>query len=346
MCQARRVSFLPGLELSRRLHDEAVAPVLARRFPGLRYAAARVDRGSELLGFDTPRSTDHDWGPRLQVFVPDPGAAAVARALEADLPETVAGYPTRFRSHGDLGVPALDGDRHGLTVVPLRDFLTAALGRDPRDGWGLTDWLATPTQRLAELTGGAVYADTDGGLTAVRALLAWYPPDVWRGVLAAQWRRIAQDEPFVGRCLEVGDELGAAVATGRLTRDLMRLCLLLERRWPPYAKWLGSAFAALPDIAPVRAALLDGDPGTASSLVAARSNASGLHAPQDPALRPFHDRPYRVLMADRFADALRAAVTDPAVRAMSMAGAVDQFVDNTDVLRDPDRLRGLFPNER
>ena len=31
----------------------------------------------------------------------------------------------------------------------------------------------------------------------------------------------------------------------------MRLGLLLHRRWPPYDKWLGSVFAALPDARPL-----------------------------------------------------------------------------------------------
>jgi hypothetical protein len=39
---------------------------------------------------------------------------------------------------------------------------------------------------------------------------------------------------------------GSAVVAARLVRDLMRLALLLHRRYPPYGKWLGSAFAALP----------------------------------------------------------------------------------------------------
>ena len=40
-------------------------------------------------------------------------------------------------------------------------------------------------------------------------------------------------------------ELGSAVAAARLVRDLMRLCLLINRCYPPYDKWLGSSFARL-----------------------------------------------------------------------------------------------------
>ena len=79
----------------------------------------------------------------------------------------------------------------------------------------------------------------------MREALAWYPDDVWLWLLACQWRRIDQEEPFVGRTAEVGDELGSRVLAARLVRDAMRLCFLLERRYAPYAKWLGSGFRRL-----------------------------------------------------------------------------------------------------
>ncbi len=341
------MSFVPGLELCRRLHTDAVAPLLARHLPGLRYAAARIDSGSELFGFDTARSTDHDWGPRLQLFVPDDAVArAVRAALDTELPDTVAGHPTRFRADPDAGLGVLDpaGRHHGVTVGTLGGFLQARLGTDPRDGWSDADWLATPTQRLAELTGGAVYADPLGELAAVRAVLAWYPDDVWRRVLAAQWQRVWQQEPFVGRCGEAGDELGSAVVAARLARDLMRLCLLLARRYPPYDKWLGTAFARLPGVAAIRDALTAALAATswlaredalcaAYELVGARSNACGLHEPQDPAVRGFFGRPYRVLGADRFVRALDAGD--------DVLGAVDQWADNTDLTVDAGRCRAV-----
>jgi hypothetical protein len=38
----------------------------------------------------------------------------------------------------------------------------------------------------------------------VRALLARFPPQVHRWLLACQWERIAQEEVFVGRAAQVG----------------------------------------------------------------------------------------------------------------------------------------------
>src|SRR5665213_1689397 len=107
------------------------------------------------------------------------------------------------------------------------------------------DWLLTPQQRLLGVVGGAVYADDIGALRRLREDLAWYPDQVWRWLLACQWRRLAQEEAFVARAAEVGDETGSAVTSGRLVRDMMRLAMLLERRYSPYQKWLDTAFARL-----------------------------------------------------------------------------------------------------
>jgi hypothetical protein len=56
---------------------------------------------------------------------------------------------------------------------------------------------------------------------------------------------------FPGRAAEAGDPLGCRVLVARLVRDVMRLCLLLERRYAPYPKWLGTAFARLDSAATI-----------------------------------------------------------------------------------------------
>jgi hypothetical protein len=244
--------------------------------------------------------------------------------------------------------------RHRVEVFDLSAWLIDRLGIDPRKGLGAVDWLSIPSQRLREVTAGAVFHDGLGQLTPLRHDLAWYPDDVWRYLLAVQWRRIAQDETFPGRCAEVGDDLGSRLVTARLARDLMRLAMLIERHYPPYAKWLGTAFASLPDVADLRSLLADAveapdwprrEDGLcgAYELLARAQNDRGLAPPVEPTVRSFHDRPFRVLGADRFADALRSAITDPSVLAVPVhVGSVDQFVDSTDLLTDPSALRQLM----
>ena len=56
--------------------------------------------------------------------------------------------------------------------------------------------------------------------------------------------RLAQEESFPGRCGEGGDEVGSRINAARLVRDVMRMCFLLERRYAPYGKGLGTAFCA------------------------------------------------------------------------------------------------------
>ena len=68
--------FIAGLDLSEALYEEAVRPLLVEHFPGLAYSAALVGPGSEVLGFDTEQSADHNWGPRLLVFLSDADLAA------------------------------------------------------------------------------------------------------------------------------------------------------------------------------------------------------------------------------------------------------------------------------
>ena len=327
-------------------------PLLVQTCPSLDYAAALLGPGSEVLGFDSPRSTDHDWGPRLQILTgSEAGAEAGAElsgVLERRLPESFRGYPVFFPASADHpgGVP-----RHWVEVATLHSFLKQMVGFDAAQAVGVSQWLATPTQRLAELTGGAVFHDGPGELTLARARLAWYPDQVWRYVLACQWQRIAQEEAFPGRCAEAGDELGAAVVAGRLARDLMRLGLLMDRRYPPYSKWLGSAFAQLavaPAIGPALSAALAATDARAREqglvraceLAAARHNELGLTDPLDPRSRPYYDRPFQVLDAGRFASALLATVTEPDLRRRLPVGAVDQFVDNTDALGRESVCRG------
>lgn len=207
------------------------------------------------------------------------------------------------------------------------------------------DWLAAPYQRLAEVTAGAVFHDGSGELSRARAALSWYPDDVWRYLLSCQWRRISQEEAFPGRCAEAGDELGSAVVTGRLARDLMCLWLLMNRRYPPYSKWLGTAFSRVPGTAGLAASLTaalaaTGWPdrqrylGRAYRIAADAHNRLGLTPPLDPGTRLFYDRPYQVLHAGRFADALAATITDPAIRLLPPVGGADQVLDNTDALGD------------
>lgn len=352
-------SFTPGLELSRALYADAVQPLLAERFPHLRYSAARIGPGSEVLGFDTPRSADHEWGPRLQLFL-QPGdlnryGDDLRAVLANGLPKEILGWPTHFESVG-AGIGRMrqaNGPvNHRVDVTSVEAWCESRLGFDPREGVPTFDWLATPSQTFAEAIGGAVFHDGLEALTLMREQLCWYPPHVWHFMLASQWQRISEEEAFAGRCQEVGDEVGSRVVTARLARDLMRLVLLMQRQYPPYGKWLGSAFSASAlgerITPPLRDAL--GSPSWADreavlghvyEQIAQAHNDLGLTEPIEESTRFYYERPFLVIGADRFAAALTDGLRGTDLEDLPLIGNIDQFVDNTAVLTDPRKARSV-----
>ena len=324
--------YVSGRDLSRAFYEEVVRPLVG----DVEHSAALLGWGSDVLGFDTERSTDHGWGPRMRVFVHAPEVERVRSAVEVGLPDEFRGWPTRY---GWDDVPV---SSH-VYVRPLGEWLERQLGYDARAGVTTVQWLTTPQQLLSEITGGEVFWDGTGQLAPLRQALEWYPDDVWRWLVGCQWWRIDQEEPFIGRTAEVGDELGSRVVAARLARDGMRLGFLLERCYAPYSKWLGSAFARLdcaPDVGPALEHMLAaGDFEARESAwveaieaLARRHNELGLTTQLEPKVRDFHSRPFRVIDAGRFAIACIESVSDPWLRELPRVGGVDQLVDSTDVL--------------
>ena len=329
-------AFLPGLRLSRLFYEEAVKPLLESSFPGLRYAAALLGSGSDVLGYDTPLSTDHHWGPRLLLFLGDEDhrryATALDEALRARLPYTFRGYPTNFGRPDEIGVRLLEETssgpvNHMVSIATVASFFANALGVDPYRTPSAADWLKMSEQKLLEVTGGEVFHDGLAALHEVRRRFAYPPHDVWLYLLARQWHAIAEEEAFVGRCGDVGDDLGSRLIAGRLVQQLMKLCFLMEKQYAPYSKWFGTAFGRLScagELHPVLAGVLRADTwrereralSEAYGIVARRHNALGVTEPLDESVSRYYARPYLVIHADRFAAALMQAITSPEVRAI------------------------------
>ena len=297
-----------------------------------------------MLGLDDATSRDHDWGCRLTLLVDEDArdqVPRISRILEEGLPERFGEYPVRFPVTWDPSVT------HKVEVATVADFGASRLGVDPTRGLAVLDWLILTGQSVLEVTAGPVFTDRTRGLAPVRALLAWYPPDVERYVLAAGWQRLCQSLPLMGRTAEAGDELGSRLLSARLAEDLIWLAFALSRRWPPYPKWRGTVFRSLPAAATV-GPLLDAAvaaPGwreresalaTACEVLLDIQRDRGLPAP-DSAVIPFWDRPYQTV-DEAVPRLLLASVTDPDVaRLPPLVGSIEQWVDSTDVLSSPGR---------
>jgi hypothetical protein len=343
-----------GLDLSRRFFNEVVAPLIAEAMPDLRYGAARVGNGSEVLGFDTAMSADHNYGPIVQIFLRDADfderAKELMAVLDAHLSDSIDGWPIRFPSFGRWSGEGTLASDHGVELFTLERWCDTLLGIAPDRELTTADWLALPEQKLLVITAGAVFRDDDGRLAALRNRLAYFPRDLWLHKLAAQWSRIGEERAFVGRTGDNGDDLGSRIIAARLCQDVMRLCFLIERRYAPYAKWFGTAFARLDcasTMVPLLNAVLVANDwrsrgkalAEACKTVAELQRTKGVPGAIEPRIHDYFTRPFPVLNADEIAAGLRDAIGDAKIRELRDWGAVDQWTDSTPLLTDPRALQ-------
>jgi hypothetical protein len=361
--------FIPGLKLSQEFYREIVRPILDSSFPGLVHAAGLIGGGSDVLGLDDETSVDHDWGPRLRLFLSEEDhrrhSEPIKQLLANQLPREFKGYPTNFTAP----LPETGGAQllksisvgpvnHRVSVQTVSGFFTDYLGFDIEQPLEPADWLTFSEQRLLTITRGAIFHD-ELGLNAARARFSYYPQDVWLYLLAAGWRRIGQEEHLMGRAGIVGDEVGSALIGARLVRDIMRLCFLMEKTYAPYPKWFGSAFRQLGcagTLWPVFQGIFHSETWQAREsflvqayeFIAARHNALKLAGPMPEKVMSFYGRPFRVIAQHGFAEALLKQIQDPVVNRIaqrSLIGSLDLFSDNVDLVSDPSwrgKLRRLY----
>ena len=329
--------FVPGLDLAEAFHARVVEPLVA-----VPHAACLLGEGSEVLGFDTPRSRDHEWGPRVQVLVDAEHVTAVRARIERDLPPVFEGFDTAWFSLAAGTVT------HHVRVTTVDEWIVETLGLDPRGGMDSAAWLGLPQQRLLHVTAGRVFRDDQGELTRVRRLLCWYPDDVWAWIMLSGWHLIGSAEPLRGRCLETGDALGVRLLTARLCRLAMELAFLQERCYWPYEKWFGAAFGRLDaagELSPLLERALTGDETeataalrTALTWLGRRHATLELGEPVEPRYAPFEVgvndavRPYETINAGDFVHALREAIPGESLRGLVQVGAIDQLTHSDDAI--------------
>jgi hypothetical protein len=302
---------------------------------------------------------DHWWGPSVEIFLRTEDFTSglhdeIHAALADQLPFEYRGFPTHMRevnrATGTVFMATTDQRpiNHLVRVTTVRAFLTNYLGAQPLDDpLSPGQWLAMPEQHLRTIASGGIWHDEPGELPRARTILRWYPDQLWRYLLRAQWRRIEQEEAFPGRCAEAGDELGSRVVAARLVREIMHLAFLLERQYMPYAKWLGTAFSRLSCAGELQPRLLsvlgaadwaerEEHLSRAYEIVARMHNERGLTEPVPAEVSPFYGRPFLVIHGDRFAAALEATITDEDTKRLPRyLGNTTQWADSTDVLSNP-----------
>ena len=229
---------MKGLELAEQLYRDRIAAAIAAEFPEYesRIAVGLAGPGSECFGYDDAISRDHDFAPRLCLWLTEADAREIGQRLQS----RYAAWTAEFSP-----VTAMAADRSGAVAIPdwYRRF-TGCPGA-PADAF---QWLRVPEHLLAAATNGRVFRDDLGAFTAIREkLLAGYPPDVKRKRLAAQLFTMGQAGQYnLPRCLKRGDAVAAALAQGEFLRAALEAVCLINGRYAPYYKWLYRAASELP----------------------------------------------------------------------------------------------------
>ena len=343
--------FVPGLDLCQAFFNEIVHPILNRSFAGIEFSAARLGHGSEVLGFDTPQSMDHDWGPaRIDLFLKEDDCDSLAEnintVLAEELPSMFRGIPTNFPVDFLVTPEAKNGlVPHRITCTSIDRFFCDYIGLNPLNGLQDVDWLVIAPQYLRTISSGKVFYDGLNQLCDIQTtIINYYPSDVWFYLLSGQWGRISQESPFMARCGDVGDEIGSRLIATRMIDEMVKLCFLMEQQYWPYSKWFGTAFSRLTCskvLTPIFELILNAQDwksrerhlSSAYIYIAEIHNTLGITDFIEPKIVSFHERPYKVPQADLFNAALYSKIeSETILKWPKNIGSIGQFVHSTDVL--------------
>ena len=343
--------FIKGKKLSESFFKEVIKPLLTKNFPKLKYSAGLLGYGSDVLGFDTKRSMDHDWGPRLLLFLSKKDfrkKKKISEMFSRELPYTFRGFSTHFGSPDKEGSKVLEKItsgkiHHRIEIFTIESFFKGYLHFNVKQDISIPDWLVFPEQKILTITGGKVFYDTIG-LKKVIKRFEYFPKDVWYYLLASQWTRIAQEEHFMGRCGELNDEIGSKIIATRLVKDIMKLCFLMEKQYTPYIKWFGTGFNNLKSskkLKPILNAVIKSNDwktrekylAKAYEYLAKMHNSLKITNPLKTKVEFFHDRPFLVIDASLFASEIKKQIKDIKIKAIKLdIGSINQFSDSTDIL--------------
>jgi hypothetical protein len=266
------------------------------------------------------------------------------------------GHATNFGEPDEIGVrlpqPRKNSKEvnHYIMFGTVRSFFEHYLGIDPLRRLTTSTWLLLPQQKLLEVTSGKLFHD-DLRLHEAIQKFKYYPKDIWLYLMASQWQRISQEEAFVARTAAVGDALGSRIIASRIAKELMALCFLMERRYTPYSKWFGKAFSELSiadKLGPILSKSLDSNSigerekwlSKAYHIVAEKQNSLHITQQQLPIkVSRFYNRPYLVIHAGSFANAIRKEINDARVRKLPLIGSINQITENSELLGDKEMLR-------
>lgn len=234
---------MKGIELAERFYDEFGKEMLEKQFPHLLpyLAVGLVGSGSECMGFDDEISRDHDFEAGFCIFLPNEDL--VSSRDEFQLLRAYSALPKEFMGVPRLKINPVGGNRHG--VLRIADFMEARTGSKTAD-LSLGDWFSLDEQFLLEVTGGKIFFDNLGVMTALREKLSYLPEDVRLKKLAGNLVLMAQSGQYnYARCVGRGDTAAAQLSLCEFVNAALKVIFLLNKKYIPYYKWVFRALSRL-----------------------------------------------------------------------------------------------------
>lgn len=229
---------MKGYELSKSFFTEWLYPILSDEYrPFLAdLAVGFVGDGSEILGFDDEISQDHNFCPRVVVFVADERFADIGHklrnALRARAPVTHLGFKLQF-----------DEVRQSIQVVPLQQFFLRYLHMKDLPSTNQA-WLKLDEQGLVELTSGQIFFDPLGKLQKIREQLVFYPEAVRYFLLYQGFIRLSE-VGALERLITRHDYIAMELYRAFFIYFAIKVLHLYKRKYCPYRKWMGKSLEQL-----------------------------------------------------------------------------------------------------
>ena len=226
---------MKGLELARRYYSEVVLPAFIERAPGkvdsMNFGLAGP--GSECYGYDDEISRDHDWGPRVCIWIPE----NLYKRQSGNLQTIYDGL-----NHGFLGfdpVKRLDNRIRKDGILSTARFYGNYLGSD-RPPETLRDWLLMPEEALSLCSNGEVFREGSGDFMTMReVLLSYFPRDIRLKKIASRCKAAAQHGQYnLWRAFQRNDLLAVQFHKAGFTHEAASLVFLLCRIYRPFGKWI------------------------------------------------------------------------------------------------------------
>lgn len=206
------------LDLSRKL-SKKVECFIKINFKDLypKICLALVGKGSECYGFDDDISSDHDYGNRLLILLPDYEYIEYSKKLMYELSKN---FKEKFE------------------IYRIKDFYKfyTSFDEGPKS---IEEFRKVSEEYLSVVTNGEVFLDNLGEFSKIRKrLLAHYDKDLSLKYMALYLNKMAQAGQYnFSRCLKRNDIVGANFALTEFIENYIYFVHIINKKYTPFYKW-------------------------------------------------------------------------------------------------------------